>query len=268
MDYITKSSGFQPDTEGYYIVKALRNECFISTCPLKYSYRNYAGSVPANVFFIVFFALLLIGQTLLSIQYRTWNFSVAMCIGTGFEVAGYVGRFLLHDSPWNDDYFSMYALIRSSPDGKKPLKVQETDPRSQILDLSSNGPFLPHPRHADRLTRTRHNLRPAPLTLVQPQGLRQASRFRFRMLRHHCNQPNRGRRSPYPGGFTRLSVYTGRWYKAHGRWSVLSDHSSLGSCLPRRGHCKKSEEAHRSMADRSCRRESFENINHVLRRCV
>lgn len=62
------------------------------------------------MFFTVFFGILGIAQTGLGVYYRTWTFLTALLIGTFMEMAGYIGRVLMHDNPWSGPAFKLQIV--------------------------------------------------------------------------------------------------------------------------------------------------------------
>ncbi|CAI7643579.1 unnamed protein product [Penicillium discolor] len=79
-------------------------------CPVELTTYGYYPSFGGNIFFTVFFALLGICQTGLGVYYRTWTFLVALLIGTFMEMAGYIGRVLMHDNPWSGPAFKLQIV--------------------------------------------------------------------------------------------------------------------------------------------------------------
>ncbi|CAI7643774.1 unnamed protein product [Penicillium glandicola] len=79
-------------------------------CPVELTTYGYYPNFGGNVFFTIFFALLGIGQTGLGVYYRTWTFLTALFIGTFMEMAGYIGRILMHDNPWSGPAFKLQIV--------------------------------------------------------------------------------------------------------------------------------------------------------------
>lgn len=69
-------------------------------------YPNLGG----NIFFTAFFAVLGVAQLGLGIYYRTWSLLIALGVGTFMEMAGYIGRVLMHHNPWNEGAFKLQIV--------------------------------------------------------------------------------------------------------------------------------------------------------------
>ncbi|OQD72639.1 hypothetical protein PENDEC_c020G05188 [Penicillium decumbens] len=90
---------------GYHECTAVSPECPVAATTYGY-YPNFGG----NVFFTVFFGVLGLFQMGLGFYFRTWTFMVALCIGTFMEMAGYIGRVLMSDNPWNQGAFKLQIV--------------------------------------------------------------------------------------------------------------------------------------------------------------
>lgn len=90
---------------GYSDCTAVSPECPVAATTYGY-YPNFGG----NVFFTVFFGVLGLFQVGLGIYFRTWTFMVALCIGTIMEMAGYIGRVLMSNNPWNESAFKLQIV--------------------------------------------------------------------------------------------------------------------------------------------------------------
>lgn len=77
-------------------------------CLTAWGYLNYLPNVPANVVFVVVFAIGIVSQAVLAWRHRTWGYSIAMLVGTILEVVGYGGRIGLHYNVFIDTWFIMY----------------------------------------------------------------------------------------------------------------------------------------------------------------
>ncbi|KAK4543649.1 hypothetical protein LTR36_005294 [Oleoguttula mirabilis] len=84
--------------------------CTLETCCLAQSSFLYIPTYGGNLFFAVFFGVLLLPQLGLGIRYRTWGFMVGMIMGLVLEIIGYVARVQLHDSPFASNPFLMYLI--------------------------------------------------------------------------------------------------------------------------------------------------------------
>jgi hypothetical protein len=49
-------------------------------CPVEATIYGYYPSLPAKVFFTIFFSVGMIVQTIQSVKYQTWTFTLAMCL--------------------------------------------------------------------------------------------------------------------------------------------------------------------------------------------
>lgn len=103
--------------------------CTLDTCDLTLASFLYIPTLPGNAIYAGIFGALTIGQLYLGIRYKTWGYMVAMIFGlvrryyvdSNFlslltfhpqllEIIGYVARVMLHESPFDDDYFLMYLI--------------------------------------------------------------------------------------------------------------------------------------------------------------
>lgn len=76
-------------------------------CPVEGTAYGYYPSLPANGFFLGFFALFFGFNTVFGAYYGTWAYTVAMCAACATEAIGYVGRIMLHHNPWSNTGFIM-----------------------------------------------------------------------------------------------------------------------------------------------------------------
>jgi len=84
--------------------------CTLATCPLDCAYVHFLPTVGGNAAYAAILGLLLIAQVGLGIRYRTWGFMVGMIFGLLLEVLGYVGRALMHQNPFDFNYFLLYLI--------------------------------------------------------------------------------------------------------------------------------------------------------------
>lgn len=82
-------------------------ECTLATCSIAQAQVLYVPDLAANVFFLAWFALLLLAQTVLAAVYgtRTWGYAVGAVGGMALEVAGYVGRVKMSANPFQQSQF-------------------------------------------------------------------------------------------------------------------------------------------------------------------
>ena len=81
------------------------DNCTYHTCSLVYAQLQYRPSVPADLAYLIIFAIVLLAQMGLGFVYRTWGFLIGMCCGLLLEIVGYVGRVGLHSDPITFGYF-------------------------------------------------------------------------------------------------------------------------------------------------------------------
>lgn len=79
-------------------------------CPVEATTYGYAPNLGANIFFTAFFGICCIAQLVYCAWFRSWTLSVALVVGAGLEVAGYVGRLLLWKNPWDESGFELQIV--------------------------------------------------------------------------------------------------------------------------------------------------------------
>ncbi|KAL4783374.1 RTA1 like protein-domain-containing protein [Aspergillus varians] len=79
-------------------------------CPVEATTYGYYPNFGGNVFFAVFFGLLGVLQLGVGVYYRSWTIMIALAVGALMELAGYIGRVLMHDNPWNPDAFKLQIV--------------------------------------------------------------------------------------------------------------------------------------------------------------
>ena len=82
-------------------------QCTLETCCLAQSLFYYLPNLGGNVFFALFFGLLMFPQVYLGWKYKTWGYASGMILGLAFEVMGYAGRVRLHQNPFDGMGFWM-----------------------------------------------------------------------------------------------------------------------------------------------------------------
>jgi hypothetical protein len=70
----------------------------------------YRPTVAGNALFAVIFGICFIGQLFLGIKHKTWGYMVAMLFGLALEIVGYVARVMIHNIPFDNNYFLMYLV--------------------------------------------------------------------------------------------------------------------------------------------------------------
>ncbi|CAG9992766.1 unnamed protein product [Clonostachys byssicola] len=84
--------------------------CTLELCPIEWSILKYQPSQAASGVFIGIFGLTLLLHAVQGIWRRTWGFMVCMVCGCILEIAGYVGRLLIHDNPFDFNGFIMQIV--------------------------------------------------------------------------------------------------------------------------------------------------------------
>lgn len=79
-------------------------------CPVEATTYGYYPNLGGNIFFTAFFGVLGVFQLGLGLYFRTWTFMAALGIGAFMEMAGYVGRVLMHDNPWSQSAFKLQIV--------------------------------------------------------------------------------------------------------------------------------------------------------------
>lgn len=79
-------------------------------CPVSATTYGYYPNLPGNIILCVVYGLCAIIQLGLSIKGRTWTWLIALFIGCGLECAGYIGRILMHEKPWNSGAFKLQIV--------------------------------------------------------------------------------------------------------------------------------------------------------------
>ncbi|KAJ5884668.1 hypothetical protein N7495_009178 [Penicillium taxi] len=79
-------------------------------CPVSATTNGYTPNLGGNIFFVIFFGILGVAQVGLGVYYRTWTFMIALGVGALMEMAGYIGRVLMHYNPWNVSAFKLQIV--------------------------------------------------------------------------------------------------------------------------------------------------------------
>ncbi|WEW61466.1 hypothetical protein PRK78_006956 [Emydomyces testavorans] len=79
-------------------------------CPLEATTYGYYPNFAASIIFTVFFGLCALFQLGFGAYYKTWTFMIALAVGALLEMAGYIGRILLHDNPWATGPFKLQIV--------------------------------------------------------------------------------------------------------------------------------------------------------------
>lgn len=89
-----------PGLPPYIIVFGPSANCTLDLCPLEYSVYRYRPSLPANIVFIVLYALALLVHAYLGFRWKQIWFMVCVILGCLVEIVGYIGRILMHGNPF------------------------------------------------------------------------------------------------------------------------------------------------------------------------
>ncbi|EPS33105.1 hypothetical protein PDE_08067 [Penicillium oxalicum 114-2] len=79
-------------------------------CPVQATTYGYYPNLGANIFFTAYFGVLALFQIGFGIYFRTWTFMIALGAGAAMEMAGYVGRVLMHANPWDESAFKLQIV--------------------------------------------------------------------------------------------------------------------------------------------------------------
>ena len=85
-------------------------QCFIGSCSLILSYTHYFPAAGPTLFLIAFFGLAFLYHLGLGISRKTWGYMVGMVVGSGLEIAGYVGRYRQRTNPWLQTNFLLNII--------------------------------------------------------------------------------------------------------------------------------------------------------------
>lgn len=76
-------------------------------CPVSATTYGYYPNFPANVLYCALFGALFVSGLAIGVRSRTWTYMLALGIGSGLEMLGYVGRIMMHKNPWDSAGFKM-----------------------------------------------------------------------------------------------------------------------------------------------------------------
>ncbi|MCJ1306959.1 hypothetical protein MMC25_000603 [Agyrium rufum] len=82
----------------------------IPACPLVLAQQDYVPSLGANAFFAAIYGICMLINLFFGIRYKTWGFVVGMTCGLILEIAGYIGRIILHNNPFPQGGFLLYLV--------------------------------------------------------------------------------------------------------------------------------------------------------------
>ncbi|CAI6333310.1 unnamed protein product [Periconia digitata] len=89
----------------------LRRQCIKKFDPVKcsmdYAMLRYRPSIAGNSIYLVCFVILLAAHLFFGVRKKTYKYCGVVCLGIVGEIAGYVGRLMLYNNPYNMDNFLM-----------------------------------------------------------------------------------------------------------------------------------------------------------------
>lgn len=79
-------------------------------CPVEATTYGYIPNKGGNIFFTAFFGVCGILQVGYGLYFRAWTLFIALAVGALMEVAGYIGRILLWNNPWDQSGFKLQIV--------------------------------------------------------------------------------------------------------------------------------------------------------------
>lgn len=79
-------------------------------CPVSTTTYGYYPNFGGNVFFAVIYGIMGVAQLGLGVYFRSWTFMIAVCVGAFMEMAGYIGRILMNNNPWDQGAFKLQIV--------------------------------------------------------------------------------------------------------------------------------------------------------------
>lgn len=87
------------------------DDCTYATCSVQEDGQiEYIPTLAGNAIYAGIFGLLLLAQTIIGVRSKTWGFLVGMACGIILEIIGYIGRVLLNDNVFEQNYFIIYLV--------------------------------------------------------------------------------------------------------------------------------------------------------------
>jgi hypothetical protein len=80
------------------------------TCPIEATTYGYRPNLGGNAFLAAIFALCTIYNLIIGIRSRQIMFTIALTVGSLMETAGYIGRIIMHNNPWNKSGFELQII--------------------------------------------------------------------------------------------------------------------------------------------------------------
>lgn len=99
--------------------------CTLDLCPLEISVFRYLPNIPANATFLAVFGVLLILHVVQGARHKTWAYMGCIVAGCVLEIAGYVGRIMLHDDPF--DFNAFLVNLGNTPGPSAAQRTQLTE---------------------------------------------------------------------------------------------------------------------------------------------
>lgn len=93
------STGFRPSYKTCFEVSQI--------CPVAATTYGYIPDLGANVFFTVYFGILLIASVVLGFRTKTWSYTAFLGVGLLGETLGYVGRLVMNSNVWNSSAYQV-----------------------------------------------------------------------------------------------------------------------------------------------------------------
>lgn len=90
-----------PEPPGNLVLFGPDANCTLALCPVEWSVYNYRPSLPGNSVFLALYIIAMGVHIYLGIRWREYAFMVFMILGCLLEVAGYAGRIVLYNNPFN-----------------------------------------------------------------------------------------------------------------------------------------------------------------------
>ncbi|KAF5014007.1 hypothetical protein FDECE_37 [Fusarium decemcellulare] len=88
--------------------------CTLDLCPIEWSVYQYRPSLPANIIFIILYAIAMGVHIFLGIRWKSWFYMIFMILGCFFEIIGYIGRLLLYNNPFSFPGFMIQIVFITS----------------------------------------------------------------------------------------------------------------------------------------------------------
>lgn len=76
-------------------------------CPVSATTYGYAPALGANVFFTVYFGILLLASLVIGFRTKTWSYTAFLGVGLLGETLGYIGRLIMHSNVWNSSAYQV-----------------------------------------------------------------------------------------------------------------------------------------------------------------